>query len=54
MHGHGQEFIFSGAGPERKKLKQLLHGEDFDIIIDRFAQMVPAEQYSFIPPPKFR
>ena len=29
-----QDFIFSGASSERKTLKQLLHGEDLDIIID--------------------
>ena len=34
-----QNFIFCGAGKERKTLKYFLHGEDLDIILDRFAQM---------------
>ena len=38
--GTDQDFIFCGAGAERKTLKQLLHGEDLDTIINRFAQMI--------------
>ena len=63
--GMDQDFIFSGAGAERKTLKQLLHGEDLDIIIDRFAQMIQSNRNvlldntklmmnAFIPPTKFR
>ena len=35
-----QAFIFSGAGPNRKTLKQLLYGQELDDIIDKFAQMI--------------
>ena len=64
--GMNQDFIFSASGAERKTLKQLLHGEDLDIIIDRFAQMIQSGRkvlldnntkltmYAFIPPTQFR
>ena len=36
-----QAFIFSGAGPNIKTLKQLLYGrQDMDDSINRFAQMI--------------
>ena len=60
------DFIFSGTGPNRRTLKQLLHGEHLDIIIDRFAQMIQSGRdvtldngtkvtiYAFIPPTEYR
>ena len=39
--GMDQAFIFSGAGPNIKTLKQLLYGrQDMDDSIIRFAQMI--------------
>ena len=61
-----QAFIFSGAGPNRKTLKQLLYGQDLDDIIDQFAQTIQSGRnvtldsdtktafYAFIPPKEFR
>ena len=64
--GMEQDFVFSGSGPERKTLKQLVNGKDLDIIIDRFAQMIQSGRnvilnentkviyYAFIPPTLYR
>ena len=64
--GMDEDFIFSGSGPNRRTLKQLLHGEHLDIIIDRFAQMIQSGRdvtldnetrlriYAFIPPAEYR
>ena len=38
--GMDSDFLFSGSGPNRRSLKQLLHGDHLDVIIDRFAQMI--------------
>ena len=68
LHCTGMEsdFIFSGTGPNRRTLKQLLHGEHLDVIIDRFAQMIQSGRdvtldndtkvtfYAFIPPTEYR
>ena len=64
--GMDSDFMFSGSGSARRTLKQLLHGEDLDVIIDRFAQMIQSGRnvtldnetrltiYAFIPPMEYR
>ena len=64
--GMDSDFMFSGSGSARRTLKKLLHGEDLDIIIDRFAQMIQSGRnvtldnetrltiYAFIPPMEYR
>ena len=68
LHCSGMEsdFVFSGTGPNRRSLKQLLHGDHLDVIIDRFAQMIQSGRnvmldnetkltlYAFIPPMEYR
>ena len=68
LHCAGMEsdFVFSGTGPNRHSLKQLLHGDHLDVIIDRFAQMIQSGTdvtldnetkltvYAFIPPMEYR
>ena len=68
LHCAGMEsdFVFSGSGPNRRSLKQLLHGDHLDVIIDRFAQMIQSGRdvtldnetkltvYAFIPPMEYR
>jgi len=61
-----QDFVFTGAGKDRKTLKQLRCGKDLDLIIDRFAQMIQSGRnvtfddntrvvyYAFIPPTFYR
>ena len=58
--------MFIGSGPNRRTLKQLLHDDHLDIIIDRFAQMIQSGRdvmldnktkltiYAFIPPTEYR
>ena len=58
--------MFTGAGPKRKTLRQLRHGNDLDEIIDKFAQMIQRGRnvtlddhtrlifYAFIPPTQYR
>ena len=64
--GMDQTFMFTGAGPKRKTLKQLRQGHDLDEIIDKFAQMIQSGRnvtldnhtqltfYAFIPPTQYR
>ena len=64
--GMEQTFMFTGAGPHRKTLSQLRHGNDLDEIIDKFAQMIQSGRnvalyndtrftfYAFIPPTQYR
>ena len=64
--GMDSDFVFSGSGPNRRSLKQLLHGDHLDVIIDRFAQMIQSGRdvtldnetkltvYAFIPPMEYR
>ena len=64
--GMDQTFMFIGAGPKRKTLKQLRHGHDLDEIIDKFALMIQSGRnvtidnhtrltfYAFIPPTEYR
>ena len=68
LHCAGMEsdFVFSGTGPNRRSLKQLLNGDHLDVIIDRFAQMIQSGRdvtldnetkltlYAFIPPMQYR
>ena len=64
--GMEQTFMFTGAGPKRKTLKQLRQGNDLDPIIDKFALMIQSGRnvtldnhtqltfYAFIPPTQYR
>ena len=64
--GMDSDFTFSDSGAKRRSLKQLLHGDHLDVIIDRFAQMIQSGRdvtldnetkltiYAFIPPMEYR
>ena len=64
--GMDSDFAFSDCGVKRRSLKQLLHGDYLDVIIDRFAQMIQSGRnvtldnetrltvYAFIPPMEYR